>query len=76
MKTETMVHTMSDQTSQGHPDPNCKECRGTGVITLFTSSRACDCINSKLVSFHDWKEIRKSLRPRDFMEEFLLEPEI
>jgi RecJ-like exonuclease len=24
----------------------CKECNGTGVITLFTSSRKCRCTNS------------------------------
>jgi len=25
------------------PDPNCQECKGTGIITLFTSSSPCGC---------------------------------
>lgn len=29
----------------GKPDPNCVECKGTGQITLFTSSCICDCVN-------------------------------
>lgn len=26
------------------PDPNCPECRGTGTVTLFTSSAPCKCL--------------------------------
>ena len=29
----------------GKPDPKCPECKGTGQITLFTSSSECDCVN-------------------------------
>lgn len=29
-----------------NPDPNCKECKGKGEITLFTSSCPCECINN------------------------------
>ena len=26
------------------PDPKCKECNGTGLITLFTSTIKCRCL--------------------------------
>lgn len=28
----------------GKPDPNCKDCKGTGKIILFTSISECDCV--------------------------------
>ena len=32
------------------PDPECKDCKGTGQITLFTSSCACDCVSKSLIA--------------------------
>ncbi len=26
-------------------NPNCPECKGTGLVTLFTSSSPCRCLN-------------------------------
>lgn len=36
------------------PDPNCKNCKGTGKIPLFTSVRDCECMqNREIKSFLD-----------------------
>jgi len=31
--------------SEVKPDPDCPDCKGTGVITLFTSSSPCKCLS-------------------------------
>ncbi len=31
----------------GKPNPKCKDCKGSGQITLFVSSCECECVNSK-----------------------------
>lgn len=32
------------------PDPECIECKGTGVIILFTSSTSCKCLKKNIDS--------------------------
>ncbi len=29
----------------GKPNSQCSECKGKGVITLFTSAKPCDCVD-------------------------------
>jgi len=31
--------------SEIKPDPDCPDCKGTGVVTLFTSSSPCRCLS-------------------------------
>jgi len=31
--------------SEVKPDPDCPDCKGTGVVTLFTSSSPCRCLS-------------------------------
>jgi len=33
----------------GKPNPECKDCNGTGEVVLFTSSKICDCVNRQPV---------------------------
>jgi hypothetical protein len=40
------------------PDPQCKECKGTGQITLLVSSCECDCVN------------RNEITPNEFQHEY------
>lgn len=31
--------------SEVKPDPDCPDCKGTGVVVLFTSSSPCGCLS-------------------------------
>lgn len=42
---------------KGKPDPKCRDCRGTGQITLFTSSSVCECVNRKSLTTAEMIEV-------------------
>ena len=36
---------MEASDSEVKPDPDCPECKGTGIVSLFTSSSPCKCLS-------------------------------
>jgi hypothetical protein len=47
----------------GKPDPKCKNCGGSGRITLFTWSCECDCVNKSPITekFIDYDKIKEAI---------------
>lgn len=60
------------------PDPKCGDCKGTGQITLFTSSSECGCVNrqpSFASAIYSIKNFRDALDSKyeNFVDPKLLE---
>lgn len=53
---------MEEPDTKERPDPQCGDCKGTGRITLFTSSRECDCVNRKPVGIDAIMTIQDSFK--------------
>jgi len=61
----------------GIPDPQCRECKGTGEIILLISSSECDCVNSEptiaavseelsLSNFSEYLKVVKNFKTKPF----------